>query len=195
MLFHRKLCLFQTFFSSTWATSIFHFKWVLPFPVKIHLFKIFTKATSGSSYMCSYIFLFYRPFKLSRPQRLTRPARHTSVITPRCQGPMSPFPCQTALQQTIKLWSESIKPFKKVGSQTEFLSTSRMNCKQGFYNHINKVHVSYFLRCPSSSGNSVQPPESVLASLCTEINNKARLTALSSSGLFLTEILLANWGS
>ena len=34
MLFHRKLCLIQIFFSSTWATSIFHFKWVLPFPIK-----------------------------------------------------------------------------------------------------------------------------------------------------------------
>ena len=36
-----------------WATSIFnsifHFKWVLPFPVKIYPFKIFTRATPGSS--------------------------------------------------------------------------------------------------------------------------------------------------
>lgn len=36
-------------FSSTWATSIFHFKWVLPFPVKIYPFEIFTRATPGSS--------------------------------------------------------------------------------------------------------------------------------------------------
>ena len=48
MLFHRKLS-HSNIFSSTWATSIFHFKWVLPFPVKIHLFKIFTRATPGSS--------------------------------------------------------------------------------------------------------------------------------------------------
>ena len=49
MLFHRKLGLIQIFFSSTWATSIFHFKWVLPFPRKIYPFEIFTRATPGSS--------------------------------------------------------------------------------------------------------------------------------------------------
>ena len=49
MLFHRKLCLIEIFFFFNMSTSIFHFKWVLPFPVKIHLFKIFTRATPGSS--------------------------------------------------------------------------------------------------------------------------------------------------
>ena len=49
MLFHRKLCLIQIFFSSTWATSIFHSKWVLPFPVKIYPFEIFTRAKPGIS--------------------------------------------------------------------------------------------------------------------------------------------------
>ena len=50
MLFHRKLCLIQIFLPSTWATtSIFHFKWVLPFPIKIHSIKIFTRATPGIS--------------------------------------------------------------------------------------------------------------------------------------------------
>ena len=49
MLFHRKLCLIQIFFSSTWATSIFHFKSVLPFPVKICPFEICTRARAGSS--------------------------------------------------------------------------------------------------------------------------------------------------
>lgn len=49
MLCHRKLCLIQICFFFNMSTSIFHLKWVLPFPVKIHLFKIFTWATPGSS--------------------------------------------------------------------------------------------------------------------------------------------------
>ena len=37
MLFHRKLSLIQFFFSPTWATSIFDFIWVLPFPVEMYV--------------------------------------------------------------------------------------------------------------------------------------------------------------
>ena len=49
MLFHWKFCLIQIFFSLTCATSIFYFKWLLPFPVEIYPFEIFTRATPGSS--------------------------------------------------------------------------------------------------------------------------------------------------
>ena len=40
---------FKYVFSSSKPTSIFLFKWVLPFPLKIYLFEIFTRATPGSS--------------------------------------------------------------------------------------------------------------------------------------------------
>ena len=49
MHFHRKLWFIQRLISSTWAISIFHFKWVLPFPVKIYPFGIFIRATPGST--------------------------------------------------------------------------------------------------------------------------------------------------
>ena len=42
-------CVSFKYFFFNMSTSIFHFKWVLPFPVKIHPFKIFTRATPGSS--------------------------------------------------------------------------------------------------------------------------------------------------
>ena len=65
MPFHRTLCLFQIFFSSTWAiTSIFHFKWVLPIPIKIHPIKIFTRATPGiisSLHIICHIFYRFQP--------------------------------------------------------------------------------------------------------------------------------------
>ena len=48
-------------FLSTWATSIFHFKWVLPSPVKIYPFEIFTRATPGSS-----LVFFIKPSHLSK---------------------------------------------------------------------------------------------------------------------------------
>ena len=50
----QKIVPHSNIFSSTWATtSIFHFKWVLPFPIKIHPIKIFTRATPGISLVVS----------------------------------------------------------------------------------------------------------------------------------------------
>ena len=59
MVFHRKLCLIQIFFSSIWATTIFHFLWALPFPVKIYPIEIFTRATPGSSLVFYKISIFH----------------------------------------------------------------------------------------------------------------------------------------
>ena len=73
MLFHRKLCLIQIFFSSTWATSIFHFKWVLPFPVKIYPFEIFTRATPGSSLVNLYMSLWFWAKDAAEPRWLHWP--------------------------------------------------------------------------------------------------------------------------
>ena len=60
MLFHRNCASFKYFFSSPWATSIFHFKLVLPFPIKIYPLEIFTRATRGSSLVlniCTYMWI------------------------------------------------------------------------------------------------------------------------------------------
>ena len=88
-------------FSSTWATtSIFHFKWVLPFPIKIHPIKIFTRATPGISLvklisstgfpmeciMEKEIYLFFSVYKLAMSQfwtwwsYYTRPERVTESV-------------------------------------------------------------------------------------------------------------------
>ena len=62
-------------FSSTWATSILHFKWVLPFPVKIYPFEIFTRATPGSS------LVFYKYVWIKIPNILShRPTQTSSKL-------------------------------------------------------------------------------------------------------------------
>ena len=53
----QKIVPHSNIFSSTWAASIFHLKWVLPFPVKIYPFEIFTRATPVGSLVQKHLYL------------------------------------------------------------------------------------------------------------------------------------------
>ena len=90
---------------------------------------------------------------------------------PKMSRPNEPIPMPDSTSTNNKVVVGVNKTIQEGRVTNQFLLCflqSRINRKQGFYNHINKVCVSYILRSPSSSGNSVQPPESIPVSLYTE---------------------------